>query len=80
MHILGNLAEWAPAIITVLAAIFTAGQLVGRIKNQEITLAEHHDSLCDHDARLDNHENRLNRSEAWREGYNAATNKEHKQP
>jgi hypothetical protein len=53
--------------------IFTAGLLVGRIRDQEKTIKDHHDRLNGIDLRIDNHSDRLARSEAWREGYNAAT-------
>jgi hypothetical protein len=59
-----NLAEWAPAIITVIAAIFTAGAVVGRIKDQELTIKGH-------DAWLKDHEKRITTSEAWRDGFAA---------
>jgi hypothetical protein len=62
---MGNLEAWAPTVVTLIAAIFTAGQVVGRIKDQEIAIAEHHAILTDH-------EKRINRSEAWRDGYKFA--------
>lgn len=71
---MNNLAAWGPTIVSGLVMVFTAGLLVGRIRNQETTLKDHHDRLNIIDTRLDGHSDRLARSEAWREGYNAATN------
>jgi len=68
-----GLAAWGPTIVAAITMIFTAGLLVGRIRNQELTLKDHHDRLDSIDTRLDGHSDRLARSEAWREGYNAAT-------
>lgn len=68
-----DLARWAPTIVAAITMIFTAGLLVGRIRNQELTLKDHHDRLNTIDTRLEGHSDRLARSEAWREGYNAAT-------
>lgn len=68
-----DLARWAPTVVAGITMIFTAGLLVGRIRNQETTLKDHHDRLNVIDTRLDGHSDRLARSEAWREGYNAAT-------
>lgn len=64
-------AAWGPTAVAIVTAIFIAGQITGRIKNQEITLKEHHDRLGGHDVDIKDHADRLARSEAWREGYNA---------
>lgn len=69
---MNELAAWAPTIVSTVVAIFTAGLLVGRIRNQERALGEHYDRLNGHDADLKNHADRLARTEAWREGYSAA--------
>lgn len=63
---MGNtLAAWAPAVVSLVTAIFMAGMYVSKIK--------------DHDKRLDRHENTLGvhaveiaEHKAWRDGYNAA--------
>lgn len=65
-------AAWVPAIITILGWIFTAGMVIGRIKDQEITIKEHHDQLKDHGTKIESLGNRVTASEAWRDGYNAA--------
>lgn len=68
-------AAWTPAIITLVGWIFTAGMVLGRIKNQEITLKDHDDQLKDYGTKLENLGNRMTASEAWREGYNAGSAK-----
>lgn len=62
---------WLPAIITALSAVFIAGQIAGRIRNQEKTLAKHDGRLEEHEDRLNDHDVLLAKSEAWRQGYNA---------
>lgn len=49
--------------------------LVGRIKDQEVTIKDHHDQLKDHGGKIENLGNRMTASEAWREGYNAGKSK-----
>lgn len=75
-----GLAAWAPTAVAVITAIFIAGQITGRIKNQEQTLKDHHERFDDHEAkfdslgnRVDSLGNRMTAAEAWREGYNAAS-------
>ncbi len=68
---MGTLAAWGPTIVSVVTAIFLAGQLTGRIKGQEKTLSEHHDLLGEHEDRLNVHSVQLAEGKAWREGYNA---------
>jgi len=68
-------AAWAPAIITLVGWIFTAGMVMGRIKNQEITAKDHDDQLKDHTIKIESLGNRMTASEAWREGYNAGRSK-----
>lgn len=70
---MNNLAAWAPTIVAAITMIFTAGLLVGRIRNQEIALAEHHDRLEGHDKKLEDHALAIMEAKAWREGYNAAS-------
>lgn len=72
---MGTAAAWAPAVVTVIAWIFTAGMVTGRIKEQEDAIKDHHDRLNNHDAKLENLGNRMTASEAWREGYNAGRSK-----
>lgn len=69
---MGTLAAWMPAIITVLTAIFIAGQITGRIKDQEKTLARHDHQLGEHEDRLNDHSVKIAKNDAWRDGYNAA--------
>lgn len=71
---MADLSGWAPAAIAVVTAIYTGGALVGRIKNQEITLKEHHDRLDNHDDRLSSLDVKAAESKAWREGYNVGKN------
>lgn len=66
---------WIPAVITLLGWIFTAGMVTGRIKDQEITIKDHHDQLKDYGGKLENLGNRMTASEAWRDGYNAGKGK-----
>jgi hypothetical protein len=68
-----DLSAWVPTIITAAAAIFTAGTLTGRIHNQETTLKEHHERLNLQEGEIKGLGNRMTASEAWREGYNAAS-------
>ena len=70
-----NWQAWAPAIITLIAWVFTAGMTLGRIKDQEITLKDHHDQLKEHGSELNSLGNRMTASEAWRDGYNAGKSK-----
>lgn len=72
---LGYWAAWAPAVITLLGIIFMAGQITGRIKDQEITIKDHDGRLDGHDATLGQHAIAIARAESWREGYNAGKGK-----
>lgn len=67
-----DFAMWLPAIITVLTAIFIAGQMTGRLKHHEEVIKDHDERLNDHDERLAAHGIALAEGKAWREGYNAA--------
>jgi hypothetical protein len=64
-----------PAIITLLAAIYTAGQITGRIEDQEKTLLNHNNRLDGHDTKLESHALSITRMEAWTDGYNAGRSK-----
>lgn len=64
-------AAWSPTIVTLLGVIFAAGQLTGRIKGQEKTLARHDEVLGEHEDRLNIHTVEIAESKAWRAGYNA---------
>jgi hypothetical protein len=66
-------AAWGPTIVAIVTAIFIAGQITGRIKNQETTLVEHHDRLDGHDKKLEDHGLAIMEAKAWREGYNAGS-------
>lgn len=68
---MGTWAAWAPAIITLISVVFLAGQITGRIKDQEDTLKNHNDRLNDHDGRLGDLDVAVAKAESWREGYNA---------
>lgn len=70
-----NWAAWGPTIVAVVTAIFIAGQITGRIKDQEKTITDHHMRLGGHDTKLEDHGTRLAKAEAWREGYNAGRSK-----
>jgi hypothetical protein len=54
-----------------------AGQITGRIREQETTLVSHNARLNGHDEKLSDQAIALAKLEAWREGYNAATRKPH---
>ena len=69
------MAEWAPAVVAVVAWIFIAGQVSGRIKGQEKTIARHDDQLLAHDSRLNKHDIEITEGRAWRDGYNAGRSK-----
>jgi hypothetical protein len=66
-------AAWGPTIVAVVTAIFIAGQVTGRIKAQEKTLANHDNRLDGHDQKLDAHGQSITRMESWTEGYNAGS-------
>ena len=66
-----TIVDWAPAVVGIVAAVFNHGQLVGRIKNQEITIKDHDDRLDEHDHSINSLGNRMTATEAWKEGYNA---------
>ncbi|MGH2505893.1 MAG: hypothetical protein ACRDHZ_00500 [Ktedonobacteraceae bacterium] len=68
-------AAWGPTIVAVITAIFIAGQISGRIKDQEVTIKDHHDRLDGHDDKLETHAIQLTRIEAWKDGYNAGSRK-----
>ena len=70
-------ALWASPLITLLAVIFGAGKIYGRIGNQEITLKRHDDTLQDHGERLDQHDIEMARAKGWQAGYDAGK-KDHK--
>ncbi|WP_348269740.1 hypothetical protein P8936_16455 [Edaphobacter paludis] len=59
--------------MAIVTAIFIAGQVTGRIKDQEKTLAHHDNRLDGHDLKLDAHTQSITRMEAWTEGYNAGS-------
>lgn len=70
-----TIAAWAPAIVTIIFWIFTAGMTIGRIRDQEVTLKDHDGRLDAHDGKLENLGNRMTASESWRDGYNAGRSK-----
>jgi hypothetical protein len=68
-------AAWGPTIVAIVTAIFIAGQVTGRIKDQEKTLAHHDNRLDGHDLKLDAHSQSITRMESWTEGYNAGSSR-----
>lgn len=64
-------SAWAPTGIVVGAALLNHGQLIGRIKNQEMALSEQHVRLDLHDTKLESHAIAIAKLESWKEGYNA---------
>ena len=70
-----NWAAWGPTIVAIVTAIFIAGQVTGRIKDQEKTLVKHNQRLDEHDDDIVKLSERQSRSEAWREGYSAGRSK-----
>ncbi len=70
-----NFALWGPTIVSVVVMIFTAGLLVGALRNE----TKRNDGQ---DGRLDGHDEKIElaalsiaRLEAWRDGYNAAVSR-----
>lgn len=72
-------AAWGPTVVAIVTAIFIAGQVTGRIKDQEKTLVKHNDRLDGHDTAIGSLSDRQARLEAWREGYAAGSTKAHAQ-
>lgn len=72
-----NWAAWGPTIVAVVTAIFTAGLLTGKLKDQAEKLIDHHDRLGAHDVAIGSLSDRQARLEAWREGYAAGSTKAH---
>lgn len=66
---MNTLALWAPALITVVSVIYGAGAIMGRIKDQETTLAQHNEWLKSHDNRIAKHDVEIAVAAAWRNGY-----------
>lgn len=66
-------AAWGPTLVAIVTAIFIAGQVTGRIKEQEKTLEHHDERLDGHDLKLESHGQSITRMEAWTEGYNAGS-------
>jgi hypothetical protein len=54
--------------VAVCTAIYIAGQFSWEVK-------EHGKRLDGHDVKLDSHGQAITRMEAWKEGYNAASNR-----
>lgn len=65
-------AAWAPAIVVVLASVFNAGLLFQRVSSHDKRLDGHDERLDGHEERLQDHSVRIERTEAWHRGYNAA--------
>lgn len=70
-----DLAAWGPTIVAIISAIFIAGQVAGRIKDQEKTLKRHDDILDEHGTKIDEHSIAIAEGNAWRRGYDAARSK-----
>ena len=68
-------AAWGPTLVAIVTAIFIAGQVTGRIRSQEKTLAHHDNRLDGHDQKLESHGQSITRMEAWTDGYNAGRSK-----
>jgi hypothetical protein len=68
---MGTWAEWGPTIVAIVTAIFIAGQVTGRIKDQEKTLVRHDEILGEHATLLGKHAVSIAESQAWRRGYEA---------
>jgi hypothetical protein len=68
-----NWAAWIPTIFTVMSVFYLAGQLTGRIKDQEKVITDHHNKLTAHDEELGRHSISIAEAKAWRSGYDAAT-------
>ena len=62
---------WAPTVITLISVVYAAGAIVGRIKDQEVTVAAHNEWLKSHDVRLGSHDVAIAEGKAWRAGYDA---------
>jgi len=64
-------AIWVPSIITLISVVYGAGAIVGRIKDQEVTISAHNEWLKSHDVRLNVNEIAIAKGESWRAGYDA---------
>jgi hypothetical protein len=62
-------AAWGPTLVAIVTAIFIAGQVTGRIKDQEIVLKRHDLRLDGHDDKLGEHSVALAESKAFQSGY-----------
>lgn len=77
-----NWEAWGPTIISIITAIFVAGMLYGKqrdhtehLANHDIKFAEVTDEFDQIKARIGLGEIELAKLQAWRDGYNAATNR-----
>jgi hypothetical protein len=55
--------------------IFTAGILVAKVGNHDKRLDGHETRLDTHEGRLNDHSVKIEKAEAWRDGYNAGKSK-----
>jgi hypothetical protein len=63
-HAITELAEWGPALVAVIAAIYNSGQFGWELK-------DHRKRLDGHDVKLESHGQSIIEMKAWKEGYNA---------
>jgi hypothetical protein len=66
-----NWAAWGPTIISIVVGIVVIGKTIGRIDNQEKTLAQHDDRIVAVEDKTAAHDIAIAKSEAWREGFKA---------
>lgn len=84
-----HIALWIPAMLSVIAAIYTAGILSQTIKSHEKRLNAHSDTFEKHAERFDKHSEKLQSHEvkleghsvklstltAWHDGFQAGTHR-----
>jgi hypothetical protein len=69
-------SAWGPTVVAIVTAVFIAGQVTGRIKDQEKTLESHDVRLGNHDDTITEHSVAIAEGKAWRLGYSAGRGKQ----
>lgn len=62
---------WIPAIVSVIACIYTAGTLAQTVKNHGARLDKHSSTLDKHTEKLEGHALGLTELKAWHNGFTA---------
>jgi hypothetical protein len=66
-------AAWGPTIVAFVTMVFTAGLLVGKLRDLGKTQDQHTGQIGDLDRDVRAQAISIAKLEAWRDGYNAAT-------